>query len=334
MKNPTDARGKATVLESRPHSNQDSARVQMKCPSCGFELGDFPTVEDNSVKCPKCEYRIFWDGACWDACVDKTYPRSFARQWVLWEEGKLGDPNLVYGNEPQKYFRELLDGTSLTEEALQSMKILEVGFGHGRTLQNLQKWCPNAYGIDLARPARSSQLRPGSAIFGNLLNMPFAPGQFDLVLCRGVLHHTPNPAQSFASIAAQVADGGLLFFGGHYEPGIKASLQLRNILPGSWLYPEPVLLGLASFFSVLRSALESVQHRTLSLKEFRRSYAHYKLDIFDVMTPRWSSLHDEKEVTGWFNAQGFEVRRLSPGEYVGVKNKNGTREIDPKRRPA
>ena len=95
-----------------------------------------------------------------------------------------------------------------------------------------------------------------------------------------------------------------------------------------------MLLGLASFFSVLRSALESVQHRTLSLKEFRRSYAHYKLDIFDVMTPRWSSLHDEKEVTGWFNAQGFEVRRLSPGEYVGVKNQNGTREIDPNRRPA
>src|ERR1700694_4830554 len=81
--------------------------LQMKCPACGFELGDFPTVEDSSVKCLHCEYRIFWDGACWDACADKFYPRSFARQWVLWEAGKLGDPNLVYGNDPKKYFREL-----------------------------------------------------------------------------------------------------------------------------------------------------------------------------------------------------------------------------------
>ena len=172
----------------------------------------------------------------WDACVDKAYPRSFARQWVLWEAGKLGDPNLVYGNDPKKYFRELLEGTSLTEEKLHFMKILEVGYGHGRTLQQLQKWCPNAYGLDLAKPPRSSQLRPGSAVFGNLLSMPFAPGQFNLVICRGVIHHTPNPSQSFACLAAQVADGGLLFLGGHYEPGIKVSLLLRNVLPGSWLY--------------------------------------------------------------------------------------------------
>jgi SAM-dependent methyltransferase len=237
----------------------------------------------------------------------------------LWEEGKLGDPNLVYGNDPNKYFRELLDGASLTEGHLRSMKILEVGFGHGRTLQQLQKWCPNAYGIDLARPRSSSKLRPGSAIFGNLLNMPFEPGQFDLVLCRGVIHHTPNPKESFASIASQVAPGGLLYLGGHYEPGIKSSLQLRNILPGSWLYPEPVLLGLASVLSACRSALECAKNRTFSVSAFRRSYAHYKLDIFDVMTPRWSSLHDEKEVTEWFNSQGFQVRRLAPGEYVGAK---------------
>jgi len=251
--------------------------------------------------------------------VDKAYPRSFARQWVLWEQGKLGDPNLVYGNEPKKYLRELLDGTSLSEADLQRMKILEVGYGHGRTLQQLQRLCPNAYGLDLARPPKSSQLRAGTAIFGNLLNMPFTPGQFDLVICRGVVHHTPNPSQSFACLAAQVAGGGKLFFGGHYEPGLKASLQLRNLLPGSWLYPEPVLLGLASVFSVVRSAMESVKNRTMSFKAFRRSYAHYKLDIFDVMTPRWSSLHGEAEVTGWFKAQGFQVKRLAPGEYIGVK---------------
>jgi len=110
-----------------------------------------------------------------------------------------------------------------------------------------------------------------------------------------------------------------LYLGGHYEPGIKGSLLLRNVLPGSWLYPEPVLLALASAFSVVRSAMESVKNRTLSMKAFQRSYAHYKLDIFDVMTPRWSSLHDQKEVTGWFNSQGFQVQRLAPGEYIGVK---------------
>ena len=104
-----------------PTLTASSAPLQMKCPSCGSELGNFPTLENASVKCPKCDYSIFWDGTCWDACVDKSYPRSFARQWVLWEEGKLGDPNLVYGNDPKEYFRELLETTSLTEEDLKTV---------------------------------------------------------------------------------------------------------------------------------------------------------------------------------------------------------------------
>ena len=298
---------------------ETASRLKMKCPSCGSALGDFPSPEQASVVCPRCQYKIIWDEDCWDACVDKTYRRDFAREWVLWEAGKLGNPNLVYGNDPKKYFRELLNRTSLTEEDLQSMKILEIGFGHGRTLQQLQRYSPTAVGLDLARPPRSAQLRRGSAILGNLLNMPFEPGQFDLVICRGVLHHTPHPSQSFACIAAQVADKGTLYLGGHYEPGIKGSLFLRKALPGSWRYPEFLRLALASVFSVVRSAMESVRNRTMSFMAFRRSYSHYKLDIFDVITPRWSSLHDQDEVKRWFASQGFVVRRIAPGEYVGLK---------------
>jgi len=107
--------------------------------------------------------------------------------------------------------------------------------------------------------------------------------------------------------------------GGHYEPGIKGSLVLRRLLPGSWFYPEPVLLALASVFSAFRSVIESVRKRTVSPEAFRQSYAHYKLDLFDVMTPRWSSLHGEREVKGWFTPRGFRVQRLGPGEYIGIK---------------
>jgi hypothetical protein len=119
--------------------NETGTAVRLRCPSCGVELGDMPATPQDSIVCPHCEYSMTGVDGYWDACVDKAYPRSFARQWVLWEAGKLGDPNLVYGNDPKKYFRELLEGTSLTEEKLQSMKILEVGYGHGRTLQQLQK---------------------------------------------------------------------------------------------------------------------------------------------------------------------------------------------------
>lgn len=296
----------------------NSALLQMKCPSCGFELGDFPTPENVSVECPQCRYRIFWDGACWDACVDKSYPRDFARQWVLWEQGKLGNPNLVYGNDPKKYFGAFLKQVSLTEDDLASKRILEIGFGHGRLLQQLQRCCPTAYGIDLSRPLASAHLRPGSAIFGNLFNIPFVPQQFSLVICRGVIQVTPDPAKAFACLAEQVADGGMLYVAGLYEPG-KGNLMIRNILPRVWSYPEPIRVGLAKVTSFFRAAVECLRKRTMSLDAFKTHYEHYKLDMFDVISPRWTSIHEETEVLAWFESHGFLAHKVSYGNYVGVK---------------
>src|SRR6185312_1731943 len=76
---------------------------------------------------------------------------------------------------------------------------------------------------------------------------------------------------------------------------------------------------MASALSVFRAALEVFQSKKFDFKSFRRAYAHYKLDIFDVITPRWSSLHAEDEVRSWFSLQGFQVKRLAPGQYVGIK---------------
>jgi hypothetical protein len=93
--------------------NEHAAPVKIKCPSCGSALGHFPAPPRDSIRCLQCGYGIVWNGDCWDACVDKSYPRDFARQWVLWEAGKLGDPNLVYGHDPKDYFRDMLKHTCL-----------------------------------------------------------------------------------------------------------------------------------------------------------------------------------------------------------------------------
>ncbi len=310
--------------------NEHAAPLKMKCPSCGSELGHFPTSPQNSSRCPQCEYSIVWDGNCWDACVDEAYPRDFARQWILWEAGKLGDPNLVYGHDAKYYFRDMLKHTSLTEEDLKSMRILEIGYGHGRLLHELQRWSHMAYGIDLAKPLSSAHLRPGSAIFGNLLNMPFMPGQFDLVICRGVLHHTPDPQKAFGCVADQVANKGVLYLAGFYKPG-QGNLILRKIFPWSWRYPEFLRLNLTSVLSVVRAAMEAVRTRMIDFRAFQRFYAHYKLDIFDIMSPRWLTLHRTDEITAWFTSQGFLVQKVDKGDfgdYVGVKT-DQPRETSP-----
>jgi SAM-dependent methyltransferase len=291
---------------------------KMRCPSCGYELGYIPESQQTAINCAQCHYQITRDGDCWDACVDKTYPRDFARQWLLWEAGKLGNPNLVYGHDPKDYFRTLLKVTSLTPEQLGSMKILEIGFGHGRVLRELQRCSQTAYGLDLSKPLPSAQLRPGSTIFGNLLDNPFIPGQFDLVICRGVIHCTPDPEKSFDRVAEQVAGGGLLYLAGLYEPG-KGNLVLRKLLPKSSSYPESVLLAFASVFGLVRSVVEAVRTGKIGIEAIKRFYGHYKLDVFDVMAPQWTSVHTEAEVSAWFRKRGFSVRKVDYGNYLGVK---------------
>jgi SAM-dependent methyltransferase len=297
----------------------DLAPVRLRCPSCGLGLGEMPASLTHAVPCGRCEFRIALGADYWDACADTSYPRDFARQWVLWEEGRLGDPALVYGREPDSWFRELLSHTSLRPEDLASKRVLEVGFGHGRLLRHIQQWSPSAYGIDLAKPLRSAGLRPGSAVFGNLLSMPFVPGQFDLVICRGVVHHTPDPEASFGFVAEQVADGGMLYLAGCYEPGAHGMLGVRRVLPWSWRYPEPVLLGLTTACAGLRSALEGIRRRKLDLRTLRRYHDRYKLDVFDVMAPRWSRRLGAETVAPWFLSRGFEVRKVGDGSYLGTK---------------
>lgn len=144
----------------------------MRCPSCGSALGDValssPDAE-RSISCPGCGFVIAYDEDGWDACLDRDHTRDFSRQWRLWELGKLGDPTLVYGARPEDSLAELLACTRLTTDGLKSMRILEVGFGNGALLGQLQKCSPDAYGIDLVRALESTSLRAGSTVYGSLL---------------------------------------------------------------------------------------------------------------------------------------------------------------------
>lgn len=295
------------------------ANLELRCPSCGVGIGALPASPSGPVPCDQCGYSIVPDSEHWDACVDKSYPRDFARQWVLWEAGKLGDPTLVYGEDPEDYFEEFLAHTSLRPEQLASKKVLEVGFGHGRLLRQIQEWCPAAYGIDLAKPLRSANLRPGSAVFGSLLSIPFVPGQFDLVICRGVVQCTPDPEASFGRVAEQVAANGMFYLAGCYEPGTRGMLMMRNVLPWSWRYPDRLLLGVTRVLTGLRSVLEGIRQRDMGWESLRRYHDRRQLEIFDVLAPRWSCRLGEETIVPWFVSRGFQVRKVGDGSYVGIR---------------
>ena len=50
----------------------------------------------------------------------------------------------------------------------------------------------------------------------DLFDLPIAPESFDVVSCRGVVHHTPDPYRAIECVARCVAPGGVLLLG-YYE---------------------------------------------------------------------------------------------------------------------
>ncbi len=287
--------------------------VALCCPVCGTSFLDKETA------CGSCGFRLGFDGRIWDARPDQSVSAEFSRQWELWEEGKLGRRDRIYGVPLEECFTRIMDILRLSGEDLRKKRILEVGYGLGAVLEKIQDYCPLALGIDLTRPPRGTRLRPGSCFCADLLCPPFLPGQFELVICQGVLQHMPSPDLAFAKVAGQVAPGGILYLE-IYEKGDKGSLALRKIFPSFSRYPENVQIGLATGIGNLRVLLEVIRQRSVGGGGFRTLCGDYKLSVYDVLTPAFTSQHDPEEILTWFDSQGFSAERRAPRCYVGVKS--------------
>lgn len=131
-------------------------------------------------------------------------------------------------------------------------RIVEVGCGTGQMSLYLAHADRIVIGADLARA--SLQLGSAAARRFGLGQVQFVetdlrhPGlrsaAFDVVYSSGVLHHTPNPRESFARIAQLARPGGIVVLG-LYNSFARIPLRLRRVVARwssyRWIPFDPVL---------------------------------------------------------------------------------------------
>lgn len=182
-------------------------------------------------------------------------------------------------------------------------RVLELGCGTGQLSLYLATADRMVVGADLARPslelAREARDRfglSGVLFLETDLNAPgLARDVFDVVICSGVLHHTPDPRKSFASVAELVRPGGVLVIG-LYNAYARLPQRLRRaagFLTGYRWIPGD---------RVLRERESQPARRDAWLRDQYRHVEEHR--------------HTLREVQSWFRENGIEYLRAYPSALL------------------
>jgi 2-polyprenyl-3-methyl-5-hydroxy-6-metoxy-1,4-benzoquinol methylase len=188
------------------------------------------------------------------------YASSFGLQWNRYRLTQLDSHT---GTTLSRDRLERCLGTPLA--GLRGLAVLEAGCGAGRFTEVLLDAGARVVALDLSAAVEANletcRGRPGHFVCqADVLKAPVAPGSFDLVLCLGVVQHTPDPERTIAALASYVKPGGRLVLD-HYSHGpagrsrkIAAALHPRSLLR-AFLVRLPAERGMAWASAVTRALL-------------------------------------------------------------------------------
>ena len=163
---------------------------------------------------------------------------NFGKQWRDHVDVQIDSKNNF--NISKNYLKDLLFGDL---EILRNKDVLEIGSGAGRFTEHICKYANNCVSVDLSSAifynvaSKEKNLIRIKADFSKLLPQK----KFDIVICRGVLQHTPNPKESILRLFSFVSkDKGEVFFDIYPRPKI-------GFLHPKYLFWRPFFKTLISY---------------------------------------------------------------------------------------
>jgi 2-polyprenyl-3-methyl-5-hydroxy-6-metoxy-1,4-benzoquinol methylase len=260
-----------------------------------------------------------------------SYAEAFGIQWSTYRQTQL-DSYTGTSISRGRLLRCLRDKRWREIQGDARVDVLETGCGAGRFTEILLSTRAWITSLDFTTAIDANRENFGTRerlryLQGDILNLPFAPRQFDLVLCLGVIQHTPDPETTIAALYEQVKPGGSLIFD-HYPYTLsyytKTAPLVRAILRR--LSPQHGLAWterLVRFFLPLHRAVGShrIAHALLSRISPVISYYHY-LPLNDALQREWALLDTHDSLTDWH--KHFRTRR----QIQRVLERLGASEID------
>ena len=261
------------------------------------------------------------------------YAAAFGRQWLAYARTQLDSET---GIPISRARLERCLGAPLS--TLAGRSVLEAGCGAGRFTELLLQSGARVFATDLSRAVEANRDNCGRftghfVCQADLLRLPAADAAFDVVLCLGVLQHTPDPERSIAALAAKVKPGGWLVVDHYARPRgarriaahVTPRALLRHVL--ARLPPRPAMAASSALTTALLPLHRALWRPGPAAGAARRAwravspvldyYDRYpelgperlaewaRLDTHDALTDRYKHLRDAGEIRAALDGAGL-----------------------------
>jgi SAM-dependent methyltransferase len=214
--------------------------------------------------------------------------------------------------------------------SLPGKHVLECGCGAGRFTEILIARGARVTSIDLsdAVDANADQFPPGEfhrIAQADIGQLPFAPRSFDVVLCLGVIQHTPDSERTIAQLYNQLAPGGSLIID-HYVLTLNWYLKTAPLFRAFMIHMNPaaalrltevLVQRLLPLHKMVRNVpgIRSIVHRISPVMSYYSVYPELSdelqrewalLDTHDTLTDRFKHSRDRAQINGILRSLGME----------------------------
>lgn len=328
-------------------NHMTSARppVELVCPSHhqpiaypeGDELGGFgkPWKDGTLVCSAGCEVQVI--GGIPRFVPRSTYADSFGLQWRRYRHTQLDSyTGCDYSG------RRLEQSLGMPLSDLRDQRVLEVGCGAGRFTEHLARFAGTLACIDLSDAVEANlqtmrDREPYLLAQADARKAPFRAGLFDVVVCLGVLQHTPSAVDTLRAFFQLVRPGGLVVvdnyrgFSGWRTAAeyLTVAYPLRALL--TRLQPEAALRATKALTRACDPVRKrTVRYRSLDLLVSRLlptacyyemypelpeqiAYEWNELDTHDGLTDAHKHRMTTEQLRHSLIVSGFDVLSVGPG---------------------
>jgi len=118
-----------------------------------------------------------------------------------------------YGFEFSRRFQQDWHAEMMSHVPPGARRVLDLGCGTGFFLADLDAAHPGAVGLDISHDmlkVSGKYVPRARVVTGDAEKLPFRPGSFDAVFCKGSLHHTRDHVGFLSNCREALASGGVL----------------------------------------------------------------------------------------------------------------------------